>query len=102
MSKKDDVVTENDAPKHMFKTAKRLFGQLKNQKIRLVIVIISVIITTVLNIYAPYYSAGVMDSLASAVKSATSTGSKFTIIWEPLGRQLMTISILYAFIIAAI
>ncbi len=96
MSKEKDTVIEKDAPKHGMKTAKRLFGQLKNQKARLIIVIFSVIITTALNILTPYYSADVMDSLVAAVKTAIAEGSRFTIPWEPLGRQLVVITVMYA------
>ena len=91
-----DMPMEKDAPKHAVKTARRLFGQLKNQKIRLIIVILSVIITTALNIITPYYSADVMDSLVAAVKTAIEQGSRFTILWEPLGRQLVVITVMYA------
>ena len=91
-----DMPMEKDAPKHAVKTARRLFGQLKNQKIRLIIVILSVIITTALNIITPYYSADVMDSLVAAVKTVIEQGSRFTILWEPLGRQLVVITVMYA------
>lgn len=87
---------EKDAPKHAMKTAVRLFGQLNNQKGRLIVVILSVVISTALNIITPYYSADVMDSLVDIVKAAISTGSRFTIPWEPLGRQLVLISVMYA------
>ena len=98
MSKEKDTVMdmEKDAPKHAMKTAKRLFGQLNNQKARLMIVIFSVIITTTLNILTPYYSADVMDSLIAAVKTAVDEGVRFTIPWEPLGRQLVVITVMYA------
>lgn len=37
-----------------------------------------------------------MDSLVDIVKAAISTGNRFTIPWEPLGRQLVIISVMYA------
>lgn len=96
MSNEKKTIMEKDAPKHAMKTAVRLFGQLKNQKARLVIVIFAVIITTTLNIITPYYSADVMDSLIDAVKTAIAEGSRFTVSWEPLGRQLTVITVMYA------
>lgn len=93
---KNDTVIEKDAPKHAMQTARRLFGQLKNQKVRLIVVIFSIIIATALNILTPYFSADVIDSLIAAVKTAISTGSRFSIPWESLGRQLVIISIMYA------
>ncbi len=95
-NKEKNAFFEKDAPKHALKTAKRLFGQLKNQKSRLIIVIFSVIISTVLNILTPYYSADVMDSLIVTVKTAVANGSHFAVPWEPLGRQLVVITIMYA------
>ena len=98
MSREKDsaVELEKDAPKHAMKTAGRLFGQLKNQRVRLALVIVSVIVTTALNILTPYYSADVMNSLVDAVKEAIAQGGGFAIPWEPLGRQLVTISVMYA------
>lgn len=100
MSKKKDKAmepeTEKDAPKHAMRTAKRLFGQLKNQRARLIIVILSVIITTTLNILTPYYSASVMDSLVAVIKTAIAEGTAFRIPWEPLGKQLVIITAMYA------
>lgn len=94
--KKNDATVEKDAPKHAMKTALRLFGQLKNQRVRLILVIFSVCITTTLNILTPYYSAGVMDSLVDAVKAAMADGVGFSIPWEGLGRQLAVITVMYA------
>ncbi len=94
--KKNDAPVEKDAPKHAMKTALRLFGQLKNQRVRLILVIFSVLFTTVLNILTPYYSAGVMDSLVDAVKAAMADGVGFSIPWEGLGRQLVVITVMYA------
>lgn len=95
-AKETDTVTEKDAPKHAMKTAKRLFGQLNNQKARLIVVVFSVVITTALNILTPFYSADVMDSLVAAVRTAIADGSRFAIAWEPLGRQLVVITVMYA------
>ncbi len=94
--KKNDATVEKDAPKHAMKTALRLFGQLKNQRVRLILVIFSVLFTTTLNILTPYYSAGVMDSLVDAVKAAMADGVGFSIPWEGLGRQLVVITVMYA------
>ena len=96
MSREKTADIEKDAPRHAMKTAIRLFGQLSNQRTRLITVIFSVIITTALNIITPYYSADVMDSLIAAVKTAITQGTRFVIPWEPLGRQLTVITVMYA------
>lgn len=96
MSKKKlkTVVREHDAPQNAGKTAKRLFGQLKDQRFRLVAVAISIIIYTALNIFTPYYSAIVIDALKEAVEDAIATGS-FFFAWEPLGREMTILAVMY-------
>lgn len=96
MSREKTADIERDAPRHAMKTAIRLFGQLSNQRARLITVIFSVVITTALNIITPYYSADVMDSLIAAVKTAITHGTRIVIPWESLGRQLTVITVMYA------
>ena len=94
MSKKKTMpMREHDVPENAFLTAKRLFGQLKDQRFRLIIVGISIVIYTVLNVFTPYYSAKVIDALMSAVNSAA--GGAFSIPWEPLGREMTALFIMY-------
>lgn len=96
MSKKNlkAVVREHDAPQYAGKTAKRLFGQLKDQRFRLIAVGVSILIYTVLNIFTPYYSAIVIDALKEAVEDAVATGT-FTFAWEPLGREMTILGVMY-------
>ena len=94
MSKKKTMpMREHGVPENAFLTAKRLFGQLKDQRFRLIIVGISIVIYTVLNVFTPYYSAKVIDALMSAVNSAA--GGAFSIPWEPLGREMTALFIMY-------
>lgn len=51
--KKERVIAGN-APKFAGRTAARLFGQLKNQRGRLIAVVVCIVIYTVLNIFTPY------------------------------------------------
>lgn len=88
------TVREHDAPQYALKTAKRLFGQLKDQRLRLIAVGISILIYTVLNIFTPYYSAIVIDALAAAVNQAAATCT-FTFAWEPLGREMTILGAMY-------
>ena len=96
MSKKKlkTAVREHDAPQYAGKTAKRLFGQLKDQRFRLIAVAVSILIYTALNIFTPYYSAIVIDALSAAVREAIETGS-FNFAWEPLGRQMTILGVMY-------
>ena len=88
------AVREHNAPQYAGKTAKRLFGQLKDQRFRLVAVAVSILIYTALNIFTPYYSAIVIDALSAAVREAIETGS-FNFAWEPLGRQMTILGVMY-------
>ena len=88
------AVREHDAPQYAGKTAKRLFGQLKDQRFRLIAVAVSILIYTALNIFTPYYSAIVIDALSAAVGEAIETGS-FNFAWEPLGRQMTILGVMY-------
>ena len=90
MSDKKVLKREHDAPQNAWRTAKRLFGQLSDQKARLILVAVSIIIYTVLNIYAPYYSATVIDSIVESVK-----GGSFELTWQPLGMQLTIFAVIY-------
>lgn len=80
-------------PMSSFQTGKRLFRQLKNQKGRLLLVGIGILIYTFVNVYSPFYSIQVMNSLVEAINS----GSSFTIIWDSLGKELIIFSLLYLF-----
>lgn len=77
------------------KTAMRLFGQLKNQRIRLSIVGICIVIYVFLTIYTPYYSAGVIDRLLESIKQCVINGTKFHMSWDFLGRDMLLLCIMY-------
>ncbi len=57
MSEKKNVKFDKEVPENVGKTAKRLFGQFKNQRGRLTIVGICIVFYVLLNTYTPYYSA---------------------------------------------
>lgn len=89
------VSVQKDAPRHAGKTAARLFGQLKNQRARLAAVAVCIVVYTVLNIFTPYYSAGVIDALSATIKTAIRDGAHFSIVWEPLGREMTILFCMY-------
>ena len=84
-----------DAPQNARKTAARLFGQLKNQRVRLLIVGICILLYTVLNIFTLYYSAIVIDALLSVIRDCTASGTPFSIVWDPLGAEMTILFIMY-------
>lgn len=63
MSDKKMVKFDKEVPENAGKTAIRLFSQLKNQRGRLIVIAVCVVCYVVLNIFTPYYSAGVIDHL---------------------------------------
>lgn len=93
--KKENVNFDNEVPENTFKTAVRLFGQLKNQTGRLLFVGVCILVYIVLNVYTPYYSAGVIDLLFKTIQNAVESGAKFTLPWEPLGRQMLLLCVMY-------
>ncbi len=101
MQKKADKKRKNanielDAPRNTFGTFIRLVKNLKQQRIKLIIVLVSLAIYTACYIYAPFYSATVVDSLWESIQLSLSQGLPLTITWDGCGRELMTMTMLYA------
>lgn len=94
--KKKDVKFDKEVPENAAKTAKRLFGQLKYQRGRLIIVGICIVIYVVLSIYTPYYSAGVIDRLFSAIRECVENGTSFSLEWNTLGAPMSLLCVMYA------
>lgn len=92
-NKKKNISEENlsEVPKNASKTARRLFSQLKNQRARLITVAVFIAVYTALTIFTPFYSAKVLDALVEALKG----GGAFAITWDPLGRELTAITVMY-------
>ncbi len=76
-------------------TIKKLIKSLLKQKIRLFIVIISVIFYANLNIIAPLYSAKVVDIIWDNIKESLTLGKSFRITWEIGGFQIFTLLLIY-------
>ena len=95
MREKQTVKRNLEIPKNAGKTAARLFSQLKNQRGLLLIVAVSIVCYTVLNIFTPYYSAGVIDHLLAAIKNCVETGTRFS-IEKPLGTEMSKRFLVYA------
>ena len=95
MSDKRTVKFNKEVPENAGRTAKRLFGQLKNQRGRLSIVAVCIVLYTVLNIFTPYYSAGVIYNLLGTIRNAMDTGAGFSIPWNPLGSKMLTLFLMY-------
>lgn len=93
--KRRKAAYDEETPEHAFQTARRLFGQLSDQKVRLFFVGVCILVYVALNVYAPYYSAGVIDLLLTTIKNAVESGTKFTMPWQPLGVQMALLAAMY-------
>lgn len=96
-SKKNIQIAEHDAPQSTRGTLLRLFRQLKGQRVRLSIVMLSIVIYTGLSIWNPLYSAKVVDMLLNSIQNAKAQGIPFTITWSNMGSELIRLSIQYLF-----
>lgn len=95
MSDEKKINFDEEVPKSAGKTAIRLFGQLKNQRLRLTMVGICIVIYVLLTIYTPYYSADVIDNLLETIRNCVSTGTPFSMPWETLGKDMLSLCIMY-------
>ncbi len=86
---------EYDVPHNTKKTVRRLVGLAKDQYGRLAVIGISIILYAFLNIFTPFYSAGVVNSLWETIKQAVEGKNGFSVPWNPLGVKLLTLSLLY-------
>lgn len=87
---------DEQIPKSTIETAKRLFSQLKNQRMRLGIVGICIVIYVILTIYTPYYSAEVIDRLLEHIRFCITNGTKFALPPNDLGKDMFLLCIMYA------
>ncbi len=94
--KRKSAIIDLDTPINTFGTFIRLVKNLKQQRIKLIIVLVSLAIYTACYIYAPFYSATVVDSLWESIQLSLSQGLPLTITWDGCGRELMTMTMLYA------
>lgn len=86
-----------DSSQNTKDTILRLFHQLKNQRIRLTIVGISICIYIILSIWTPFRSAVVIDKLWQSIKAAKAQEILFSITWDNVGKDLTILSIQYLF-----
>lgn len=86
---------EFETVKNAGKTTKRFLRSLGKQKIRLIIVLLSVAVYSILSILAPLYSAGVVDLIWNRIKELRMSGETFRITWEYGGSQILVLLMIY-------
>ena len=86
---------EFSVPSNAMATVRRLWKAMGRQRIRLIIVAVSVVFYTVLSVAAPIYSAGIVDLLWKEIRSAITDGTAFRVTWEHGGREIMILLGIY-------
>lgn len=102
----DEIISGNEAggfgdemefsvPSNAMATVRRLWKAMGRQRIRLIIVAVSVVFYTVLSVAAPVYSAGIVDLLWKEIRSAITDGTAFRVTWEHGGREIVILLGIY-------
>ena len=86
---------EFSVPSNAMATVRRLWKAMGRQRIRLIIVAVSVVFYTVLSVAAPVYSAGIVDLLWREIRSAITDGTAFRVTWEHGGREILILLGIY-------
>lgn len=93
--KNNEIHFDEEVPQNALKTAVRLFGQLKNQRTRLIFVGICIVVYVILTVYSPFYSAGVIDRLFETIRECVANGTKFHMPWNTLGKDMFSLCLMY-------
>ena len=93
MQYSDDM--DFETPSDAGTTVKRLWRSMGRQRIRLIIVSVSVIFYTILSVAAPVYSAKIVDMLFREIQAAVSGKHTFRVTWDPVGREIMILLLIY-------
>ena len=93
----EQELLQQEVPQHARRTAARLFAQLKGQRVRLAIVVVSIVCYVALSIWNPMYSAIVVDRLWESLQAAWAAGAPFSITWDHLGAELVQLTAQYLF-----
>lgn len=78
------------------KTLKRLIHTAKHERLRLVVVLLSVVFYTALAIAAPAYSAGIVNLLWENIQTSQAIGEAFRVTWQQGGQEILILFLLYA------
>ena len=82
-------------PEHAGATLRRFLKTASDQWGRLAIVTLSLVCYTVLTVYAPFRSAGVVDLLWAKIQAANAAGVRFSITWADGGRDIFALLLVY-------
>lgn len=95
MDNNQELFEEAYEMKNAKHTMRRFLGTMMKQKIRLSVVLVSVIFYTLFTIIAPLYSAKVVDLIWDNIQQALSQESAFRITWQAGGMQITILLLIY-------
>ena len=82
-------------PEHAGATLRRFLKTASDQWARLTVVALSIVCYTVLTVYAPFRSAGVVDLLWAKIRAANAAGARFSTTWADGGRDIFVLLLVY-------
>lgn len=95
MDEKNFFEEEALETKNTRKTVLRFLQSVGRQRMRLIIVLLSVAVYSAANIFAPLYSASVVDLIWNRIKELRAAGEAFHITWEYGGEQILLLLLIY-------
>lgn len=95
MDNNQELFEEAYEMKNAKHTMRRFLGTMMKQKIRLIVVLVSVIFYTLFTIIAPLYSAKVVDLIWNNIQQALSQEYAFRITWQAGGMQITILLLIY-------
>lgn len=92
-----DIGMDNsvDRAKNAKATSRRLLKYLAKQKFKLLAVLITVMVSSALNLVAPLVMGQVIDQLTKGIKESLTTGIKFIVDFNTIGRTVILLLVIY-------
>lgn len=92
-----DIGMDNsvDRAKNAKATSRRLLKYLAKQKFKLLAVLITVLVSSALNLVAPLVMGQVIDQLTKGIKESLTTGIKFIVDFNTIGRTIILLLVIY-------
>ncbi len=92
-----DIGMDNsvDRAKNAKATSRRLLKYLAKQKFKLLAVLITVLVSSALNLVAPLVMGQVIDQLTKGIKESLTTGIKFIVNFNTIGRTIILLLVIY-------
>lgn len=93
-----DIGMDNsvDRAKNVKATSRRLLKYLAKQKFKLLAVLITVLVSSALNLVAPLVMGQVIDQLTKGIKESLTTGIKFIVDFNTIGRTIILLLVIYS------